>query len=63
MVSDFRLARQRATVSLPPEKICSTATAEPGRPVKNVLNKEMNHYLGWIEYPAQGKRDCVTATK
>ena len=43
MVSDFKLARRREIVSQPPEKMCSTATAEPKTKVpvswKNMMHK------------------------
>ena len=64
MVSGFKLARRREMVSRPPEKICSTATAEPR--VTNQYctiistNGEVNRVLPPI-YPLQVARDWGTA--
>jgi len=35
MVSGFKLAQHKDIMSLPPEKICSTATAEPENEVSD----------------------------
>ncbi|KAJ7692541.1 hypothetical protein B0H17DRAFT_1133020 [Mycena rosella] len=41
MMSGFKLARRREMVSRPPEKLCSTATAEPEKAIRvNRMNEE-----------------------
>jgi hypothetical protein len=55
MVSGWRLAQQIDMVSLPLEKICSIATAEPIQSINRGMIRRRNAMnLGYKEYHKQG---------
>src|SRR5882762_1506198 len=58
MVSGFKLARRSDIVSLPPEKIHSTATADPGYTLSNNPTKEfVEKHTPGIERMSRASRD------
>ena len=63
MVSAFKLARQRETVSRPPEKTLSTATAETGKDGEvHAKQTEQETHQGWTRDHMQGNTDWEMKT-